>query len=271
MRPESLIQYRVAMLAVEDILRGDLDEAAAVAAAAVPDVVAAFDVIVPMVSSECSIPVLRRYYALADATIRTLVDAPDADISAGTPRAAGTRLGVIGQMMQRDIPALVWLAPTPDGIGFVKVVVDRLRGHFGGIPNQCVRARDDIDEHHFDWVRKALAGVELERTYSAPLQRAMAIFDLSSGDVADAMGVTRQAVEKWLLGGPPSDRLEKIGVLAEIADILHYRLRPGTPPIVARMKSDAYGDRSMLQMLADDEHAWLLASVRQSFDFTDVA
>ena len=259
------------MLTVEDILRGDLDEAAAVAAAAVPDVVAAFDLIVPMVSNECSIPVLRRYYALADAAIRTLVGAPDGGISAGAPQAAEARLGVIGQMMQRDIPVLVWLAPTPDGIGFVKVVVDRLRGHFGGIPNQCVRARGGIDEHHFDWVRKALAGVELERTYGAPLQRAMAILDLSSTDVAEVMGVTRQAVEKWLLGGPPSDRREKIGALGEIADILHYRLRPGTPPIVARMTSDAYGDRSMLEMFADGEHGWLLASVRKSFDFTDVA
>ena len=93
-------------------------------------------------------------------------------------------------------------------------------------------------------VRKALASVELERSYSAPLQRAMAVFDLSSGEVADAMGVSRQAVDKWLIGGPPSDRIEKIVALAEIADILHYRLRPGTPPTVVRMPSGAYGDRS---------------------------
>lgn len=259
------------MLAVDDMLKGDLDEAVATAAAAVPDVVAAFDHIVPMVCSECSIPALRRYYALADAAIRTLVEVHDAYRPAGTQRSARVDMKVVGQLIQRDIPVFIWLAPTPDGIGFVKVVVDRLRGHIGGIPNQCVKARPNIDEHHFDWVRKALAGVELERAYSAPLQRAMVIFDLSSGEVADAMGVTRQAVDKWLLGGPPADRLEKIGVLAEIADILHYRLRAGTAPTVVRMEAEAYGGRSMLQLFADDEHLWLIDSVRQSFDFADVA
>ena len=261
------------MLSAEDMLGGDLDEAAAAAAAAVPDVVAAFDLIVPLVSTECSMPALRRYYALADAAIGTLLESADA--GAGAPAGASqhdtARGRIIAQLLQRDIPVLVWLAPTPDGIGFVKVVVDRLRGHLGGIPNQCVKARDGIDGHHFDWVRKALASVELERAYSAPLQRAMAVFDLSSGEVADAMGVSRQAVDKWLIGGPPSDRIEKIGALAEIADILHYRLRPGTPPTVVRMPSEAYGDRSMLQLFADDEHAWLLDSVRRSFDFASVA
>lgn len=259
------------MFVFNDMLDGDLDEAVAAAAAAVPDVVAAFDHIMPLVSTKCSIGALRRYYALADAGIRTLVESPDADRSAGFERSARAELKVVAQLMQRDIGVFVWLAPTPDGIGFVKVVVDRLRGHIGGIPNQCVKVRPGIDEHHFDWVRKALAGVELERAYSDPLQRAMVIFDLSSTEVAEAMGVSRQAVDKWLLGGPPADRLEKIGVLAEVADILHYRLRAGTPPIVVRMESEAYGGRSMLQLFAEDEHLWLVDSVRQSFDFADVA
>lgn len=260
------------MFSAEHMLGGDLDEAVAAAAEAVPDVVAAFDLMVPLVSTECSIPALRRYYTLADAAIWTLLEGADVVAApAGASQPDTARGRIIGQLMQRDIPVLVWLAPTPDGIGFVKVVVDRLRGHLGGIPNQCVRTRDGIDVHHFDWVRKALASVELERAYSAPLQRAMAVFDLSSGEVADAMGVSRQAVDKWLIGGPPSDRIEKIGALADIADILHYRLRPGTPPTAVRMPSEAYGDRSMLQLFADDEHAWLLDSVRRSFDFASVA
>jgi predicted transcriptional regulator len=59
----------------------------------------------------------------------------------------------------------------------------------------------------------------------APLRRAMTTLDLSSGDVADLMGVKRQAVDKWLLAGPPADRTSKIGAIAEIADLLRYRLR----------------------------------------------
>ena len=81
----------------------------------------------------------------------------------------------------------------------------------------------------------------------------------------------RQAVEKWLLTGPPIERIGKIGVLAEIADILRYRLRDGMPPVVVRRGADAYGGRTMLEVIAQDEHEWLLRSVRDSFDFTRVA
>ena len=38
------------------------------------------------------------------------------------------------------------------------------------------------------------------------------------------MGVTRQAVDKWLLTGPPVERMGKIGVMAGLSDILRYRL-----------------------------------------------
>lgn len=99
----------------------------------------------------------------------------------------------------------------------------------------------------------------------------MAICDLSSFGVAELMGVRRQAVDKWLLSGPPPDRLEKIGALVEIADILKYRLREGTPPIAVRMKSETYDDRNILEVFADDDHQWLLELIRWSFDFNDVA
>ena len=85
------------------------------------------------------------------------------------------------------------------------------------------------------------------------------------------MGVKRQAVEKWLLAGPPVDRITKIGVLAEIADILSYRLRDGMPAVVVRRSAEAYGGRSMLDVIADDDHEWLLRSVKDSFDYTLVA
>ena len=40
---------------------------------------------------------------------------------------------------------------------------------------------------------------------------------------------SRQAVDKWLLAGPPAERAPKIGAIAELADILWYRLLPGLP------------------------------------------
>ena len=99
----------------------------------------------------------------------------------------------------------------------------------------------------------------------------MTILDLSSRDVAGLMGVTRQAVDKWQLTGPPVERVDKIGAIAEISNILRYRLRAGVPAAVARRKAEAYGGRSMLDLIAEDEHEWLLQSVKESFDFTRVA
>ena len=94
---------------------------------------------------------------------------------------------------------------------------------------------------------------------------------LSTKEVAALMGVTRQAVEKWLRHGPPVARLDKIATVAEIADILRYRLREGLPAAVARRPAEVYGGRSMLEVIAQDDHDWLLSSVRESFDFASVA
>lgn len=144
-------------------------------------------------------------------------------------------------------------------------------GLCGGIPNQCLKAIDEIEQRQYAWLRKAFASVELERSYRDPLKRAMTVFDLTSGEVAEMMGVSRQAVDHWLLAGPPTDRLAKIGVLTEIADILHYRLHTGAAPMVFRMESEAYGGRAMLEVFADDGHQWLLQDMKQSFDFNKVA
>ena len=116
-----------------------------------------------------------------------------------------------------------------------------------------------------------MAEIEHEQESGSPLRRAMTTLDLSSSDVADLMGVRRQAVDKWLLAGPPADRTQKIGAIAEIADILRYRLRDGMPAVVARRSAEAYGGRSMLELIRRDEHEWLRESVKESFDFARVA
>jgi hypothetical protein len=85
------------------------------------------------------------------------------------------------------------------------------------------------------------------------------------------MGVKRQAVDKWLLAGPPPDRAPKIAAIAEIGDILRHRLREGLPVAVVRRPAEAYGGRTMLEVIAADEHEWLLRSVRDSFDFRQIA
>ena len=117
----------------------------------------------------------------------------------------------------------------------------------------------------------ARGDIEFERQSATPLRRAMTTLDLTSGATAELMGVSRQAVDTWLASGPPPDRLAKVGAIVKIADILRYRLREGMAPIVARREAAAYGDRSMLELIASDEHEWLLGDIEDMFDYSRVA
>ena len=253
------------MVAIEELLEGDLTSASRAASEAIPDIVAALDHLVPRLASGGDRTTVRRYYLFADAAAQALTALP-----ARRPEALPPSF-VVYELLRRDTVELPWVCPSADGLGVVTVLVDRLRGFAAGLPQQCTRARHDIDEHRFSWFLKSMAAVEHEQASGSPLRRAMTTLDLSSSDVADLMGVKRQAVDKWLFTGPPVERLGKIGAIAEIADILRYRLRDGMPAAVARRNAEAYGGRSMLDLIAQDEHEWLLRSVKESFDFANVA
>ena len=59
--------------------------------------------------------------------------------------------------------------------------------------------------------------------------------------------------------------------MAAIADILAYRLKHERVPGIVRRAAPAYGGRSMVEVIAADEQEWLLASVRESFDYSSTA
>ena len=253
------------MAMIEDLLEGDLASGSAAACELLPDVVAALDHLVPRLASGADRTTVRRYFVFTDAAARTLTSLP-ARCPGELPAAA-----VMYGLLRRSWVEVPWVAPSCDGRGAFTVFVDRLRGVAGGLPQQCVQAHRDIDEHRFAWFLKTMTAAEHEQRSASPLRRAMTTLDLSSNDIAALMGVKRQAVEKWLLAGPPVDRIAKIGALAEIADILSYRLRDGMAAVVVRRSADAYDGRSMLEVVADDDHEWLLRSVKDSFDYTRVA
>lgn len=255
----------VAVLHVEDLFELDLSEATArVCDQVVPDVAAALDRVMPLVAHGDRMAV-RRYLAYVDEAASALTALPEREPGHLPPAA------VVCTMIRQDAVGLRWLAPSLDGPGVVMVLVDRLRGFAGGLPQECGRVSRDVDVHAFRRFAKEVAEGMQRREQTSPLRRAMEILDLSSGDVAGLMGVKRQAVDKWLLAGPPPERTTKVAAIAEIADLLRHRLREGLPPAVVRRSAEAYGGRSMLDVIADDEHEWLLGSVRDSFDFHRVA
>ena len=253
------------MALMDDLLDGDLADASATAAGIVPDVVAALDRLVPLLAAGGDRAALRRYYGAVDAAAQTLAALPSGhDETASSP-------AMLHRLLQRDFAELAWVAPTDDGLGVLTALVDRLRGLVGGLPRQCVKPRGDIDRHRFLWLMESMSDLEFERRRGSPLRRAMATLALSSNDMAALMGITRQAVDKWLAAGPPAERLGKIGTIAAIADILRHRLRDGMPAAVARRPAEAYGGRTMLEVIADDDHDWLHRAVRESFDYAHVA
>src|SRR5207247_3787078 len=98
-----------------------------------------------------------------------------------------------------------------------------------------------------------------------------AAHDLNLTELGELFGVSRQAVAQWLEQGVPSDRQAKVATVAAVSDLLGRKLKPGRLPGVARRRAPAYGDRTMLQVIADDKHEWLLESVRESFDWSHTA
>ncbi|WP_420637718.1 hypothetical protein [Candidatus Poriferisocius sp.] len=253
------------MVQIEELLEQDLAAASNTAADVMPDIVAALDRLMPQLFVGGDRASVRRYWVFVHEAAQVLTALPARNPDALPPSV------VVFELLRRDTAELPWVAPSQDGIGLVTVLVDRLRGFTAGLPQECVRARPDIDEHRFRWFLQSMDQVEYEQERSSPLRRAMTTLELTSSDVAEFMGVKRQAVDKWLFAGPPVDRSGKIGAISEISDILRHRLRAGMPAVVARRRADAYGGRTMLELIAADEHEWLLQSVRESFDYGRVA
>jgi len=104
-----------------------------------------------------------------------------------------------------------------------------------------------------------------------PLRRLMDAFELSKTELASLFGVRRQAVDQWLERGVPSERQEKLQTVVAICDLLERKLKPGRLAGVARRPADAYGGKSMLELIAADRHRELLELVRDSFDWASAA
>lgn len=106
---------------------------------------------------------------------------------------------------------------------------------------------------------------------ASPLEEVIDAFDLSLTDAGRLFGVTRQAASQWLAEGVPSDRQAKVTSVAQVVSLLRHYLVPQRIPGIARKPADAYGGRSMLEMIEQDDHIALLDITRRSFDWTATA
>jgi hypothetical protein len=189
-------------------------------------------------------------------------------------------------------PVSVWAERAGLRLGLALALLAMLRENVPGAPplavpseTQPAWASDDARRRAMTLILEAIrravdpgadreaAGAVSEATRSdaAALRRVADVFQLDRQGLADVFRVRRQAVDQWFQRGVPADRQAKLASVLAIAELLSRKLRAGAVPGVARTVAPAYRNRTMLQMLAADEHDALLADVRASFDWASSA
>jgi len=173
-----------------------------------------------------------------------------------------------------DAPFSPWVQLMGPGAGVALDVLARARALVPGVEPLLLPADASFPriDHDPDGLLRftRLVAQELQAEQS-DLERVRSVFGLNVTELAGLFGVTRQAASLWLVDGPPATRLAKVADVASIADILTRRLKPARIPGIARKPTAAYAGRSMLELIAADEHDWLLESVRRSFDYAATA
>lgn len=112
---------------------------------------------------------------------------------------------------------------------------------------------------------------QVDRLGAWPLEHIRVTLGLNRTELAALFGVRRQAVDQWSSNGVPAERQEKLATLGAIADLLAAKLKADRVPGVVRRPSPAYGDRSILAAIADDDQDAALAELRDAFDWAAAA
>lgn len=132
--------------------------------------------------------------------------------------------------------------------------------------------RDAQDVHAA--VRKrvaALTAAPAGQLAAADLARALRVLDISLSEAGRLFGVSRSAVEQWLQRGVPPARLARAANLARIADILERNLKPERIAAVVREPAEAYGGKSLLDLVRDGRDDEARALLEQAFDWSRTA
>ena len=99
------------------------------------------------------------------------------------------------------------------------------------------------------------------------LARTLEIWDLSQSEAARVLGVSRQAVGKWMEKGVPAERAGLAADLAAATDLLVRYLKRDRIPAVVRKPIPALDGASLLDLLSRDGSAAVLEACRRMFDF----
>lgn len=131
--------------------------------------------------------------------------------------------------------------------------------------DELVRAHEDDP----DWIANLTDALK-RRIHQHQIRVVLDTWAITQAELAEAFGVTRQALAKWLHSSIPSERRADMADLLAATNGLLKHLKPETIPAVVRRKADAFDGRSLLDMLHAGEFGRLVASVDEMFDFAGV-
>ena len=134
----------------------------------------------------------------------------------------------------------------------------------GVVASQILDAHPDSG-----WLDELMHELSAGRT-SGQLANVLDVWDLSQAEFAGLMGVSRQAVGKWL-DHLPADRAVAIADLAAATEVLEHYVRRSRIAAVVRRGASALGDRALVDLVADGDTGAVLLAVREMFDPAGVA
>jgi hypothetical protein len=117
----------------------------------------------------------------------------------------------------------------------------------------------------------ALTAAPAGQLAAADLARSLRVLDISMSEAGRLFGVSRSAVEQWLVRGVPRARLARAANLARIADIFERNLKPERIAAVVREPARAYGTKSILDLVREGRDEQARAALEQAFDWSRTA
>ena len=102
------------------------------------------------------------------------------------------------------------------------------------------------------------------------LERSLRVWGFSQAQAARLLGVSRQAVGKWLARGAPAARAKALADLAAATELLVRYLKRDRIPAVVRRPIPALGGVSLMDLLARGDTRSLLRACRDMFRFENV-
>ena len=130
-------------------------------------------------------------------------------------------------------------------------------------------ARELVDSGDEAWIRALVDALDRE-VRRGPLERLVSLWDLSNAAAARLFGVSRQAFSKWLVSGPPADRVDDVAAVDDMTTLLDRYVKRERIPAVVRRRAEVFGGRTMLEMLEIGDYEETARLVGDMFDLRRV-